>query len=70
MNERNWNKIKSAQPFIKSAEISIDAANAETYHKVRKGGKWDLLVKNLKALYQSFNQLLPSTCLSEVSSSE
>ena len=44
----NWNKIKSAQPFIKTAEISIDAAKAETYHKVRKGGKWDLLIKNLK----------------------
>jgi len=47
-NEHNWNKIKLSQPYIKSAEISIDAANAETYHKVRKGGKWDLLIKNLK----------------------
>jgi len=47
-NEINWNKIKSAQPYIKTAEISIDAANAKTYHKVRRGGKWDLLIKNLK----------------------
>ena len=47
-NEHNWNKIKLAQPYIKSAEISIDAARAETYHNVRKGGKWDLLIKNLK----------------------
>jgi wyosine [tRNA(Phe)-imidazoG37] synthetase (radical SAM superfamily) len=47
-NERNWEKIKPAQPFIKSAEISIDASNPETYHKVRKGGKWDLLLKNLE----------------------
>jgi len=47
-NENNWNKIKSAQPFIKSTEISIDASKPETYHKVRKGGKWDLLLKNLE----------------------
>ena len=47
-NERNWNKIKLAQPYIKSAEISIDAAKADTYHSVRKGGKWDLLLKNLE----------------------
>jgi len=47
-NKNNWEKIKLAQPYIKSAEISIDAATPETYHTVRKGGKWDLLIKNLK----------------------
>ena len=47
-NKRNWDKIALAQPHITSAEISIDAANADTYHNVRKGGKWDLLLKNLK----------------------
>ena len=47
-NEKNWNKIKLAQPLIKSAEISIDAARADTYHNVRKGGKWHILLKNLK----------------------
>lgn len=47
-NKRNWEKIKLAQPYIQSAEISIDAANADTYHNVRKGGKWDLLIKNLE----------------------
>lgn len=46
-NKSNWDKIKLAQPYIKSAEISIDASSPETYHKVRKGGKWDLLLKNL-----------------------
>ena len=47
-NKRNWDKITLAQPYITSAEISIDAAEADTYHSVRKGGKWDLLLKNLK----------------------
>lgn len=47
-NERNWNIIKNAHPYIKSAEISIDASCKETYQKVRRGGKWDLLLKNLE----------------------
>ena len=61
-NKGNWDKIKLAQPYIKSAEISIDASSANTYHKVRKGGKWELLIKNLnfiKTLTQ-VNSLLVS----------
>lgn len=46
-NERNWNKIAKSHPYISSAEISIDAATKETYEIVRKGGNWDLLIKNL-----------------------
>lgn len=47
-NEHNWKKMEKIHPYVKSAEISIDAATPETYHIVRKGGKWDLLVKNLE----------------------
>ena len=47
-NEGNWDKIKNSHKFITSAEISIDAATSETYKKVRKGGNWDMLIKNLK----------------------
>ena len=47
-NERNWEIIKHSHKFINSAEISIDAATKETYQVVRRGGKWDLLLKNLK----------------------
>ena len=47
-NEYNWNKLKTVHPYIKSCEISIDAASKEIYEKVRKGGNWDLLIKNLK----------------------
>ena len=43
-----WEKIKNAVPFIKSAEISIDAATKETYEKIRRGGKWETLQENLK----------------------
>lgn len=47
-NERNWEKIAKAHPYIKSAEISIDAATKETYEIVRRGGNWELLMKNLQ----------------------
>lgn len=47
-NSLNWNKIKNVHKFIKTAEISIDAATEETYKVVRKGGKWNLLMKNLE----------------------
>ena len=47
-NYLNWEKIKNVHSYIKTAEISIDAATADTYKVVRKGGNWDLLLKNLK----------------------
>jgi MoaA/NifB/PqqE/SkfB family radical SAM enzyme len=46
-NESNWNKIKNSHHYISSAEISIDAASDETYKKVRRGGNWVSLIKNL-----------------------
>lgn len=47
-NEKNWDKIKNAHRYIKSAEISIDASTKETYEVVRRGGNWELLQRNLK----------------------
>lgn len=47
-NELNWGKIENCHSYIKSCEISIDAATSDTYKKVRKGGNFDLLIKNLK----------------------
>jgi MoaA/NifB/PqqE/SkfB family radical SAM enzyme len=47
-NENNWLKIKNSHKYIKSAEISIDAATSDTYKKVRRGGNWETLLKNLK----------------------
>lgn len=47
-NKGNWEKIKNSHKYIRSAEISIDAASSETYRKVRKGGNWDSLIRNLE----------------------
>lgn len=55
-NEGNWEKIKNSHKYINSAEISIDAASSETYKKVRRGGNWDSLIKNLKFI-NSINEV-------------
>jgi sulfatase maturation enzyme AslB (radical SAM superfamily) len=46
-NQKMWNDMKTIQPFIKTIEISIDAATKETYEKLRRGGKWESLIENL-----------------------
>ena len=46
--EKMWNNLSNVHEYIKSFEISIDAANKETYEIVRRGGNWDVLIENLK----------------------
>lgn len=48
-NHSNWSRMTRVHKFIKSAEISIDAAYKDTYENyTRLGGKWDDLMENLK----------------------
>lgn len=48
-DEKMWNKLKAIHPFVKSCEISIDAATKETYeNKTRIGGNWEVLLENLE----------------------
>jgi molybdenum cofactor biosynthesis enzyme MoaA len=35
---KNWDKMKAAQPAVKSIQVSIDAAGRETYEAIRLGG--------------------------------
>lgn len=50
LNEANFQKIKASYERVKKIEISIDAASKETYEKLRRGGDWDKLLKNLKMI--------------------
>ena len=44
-----WDSMSNIHKYVKSCEISIDAATKETYeNKVRLGGNWDELMDNLK----------------------
>ena len=48
-NPKWWEYIKNAHKYIRSCEISIDAATKDTYeNKTRIGGNWDELMENLQ----------------------
>jgi MoaA/NifB/PqqE/SkfB family radical SAM enzyme len=44
----NWENISNAHYAINTIKISIDAATKETYAKIRGGGDFDVLLKNLE----------------------
>jgi len=47
--EALWNKLDKIHPYVKTCEISIDAATKQTYeNEVRLGGVWEKLLDNLK----------------------
>jgi MoaA/NifB/PqqE/SkfB family radical SAM enzyme len=44
-----WESMAPIHRYVKTCEISIDAATKETYeNKTRIGGDWDVLIDNLK----------------------
>ena len=44
-----WESMPNVHKYIKTCEISIDAATKDTYeNKTRIGGNWDTLINNLK----------------------
>ncbi len=48
-NVSAWQSIAAAQPFVRTAEISVDAASAATY-ALNRGGDFDQLLHNLRFL--------------------
>ena len=40
MCEQNWNPLGLMQASVKKITVSIDASQADTYEKLRRGGKW------------------------------
>jgi hypothetical protein len=47
LNEKMWNSLEHIHDFIKTIEISVDAATEETYKIARRGGDWKTLIDNL-----------------------
>lgn len=48
-NKKMWDSMPNIHPYVKTCEISIDAATKDTYeNEVRLGGNWDELIDNLK----------------------
>lgn len=47
-DQKMWESVSGIHPYVKSIEISIDAATKDTYeNKVRLGGDYDKLINNL-----------------------
>lgn len=46
-NHHNWNRLHNIQSNFNDIIVSCDAATAETYRIVRRGGSWSVLQKNL-----------------------
>ena len=57
-------QIEKLLPTIKELRISFDAANAETYGKIRVNGNWDLLIDNVRWIKALIDQHHAPTRLS------
>lgn len=57
--EENWKKIQNISKLdYKSVLISLDAAKEETYNKIRVGGDWKKLMKNLDFIANLYYEYL------------
>jgi MoaA/NifB/PqqE/SkfB family radical SAM enzyme len=57
--EENSRRLLEAQ--VDMIEFSVDAADAETYAKVRKGLNWDKLLRNIRRIIELRNRLKGAT---------
>ena len=42
-----WHRLEGLHSSIKGVQQSIDAATPDTYHKLRRGGRWDKLIRSM-----------------------
>lgn len=47
-NEKKWNELTAGKTSKIMMTVSIDAATKESYEKIRRGGKFDILKKNME----------------------
>jgi MoaA/NifB/PqqE/SkfB family radical SAM enzyme len=52
-----WHKIIGIESKIQNITVTIDAAQPDTYHRLRRGGKWDDILDNLSWLQQKKNEI-------------
>jgi len=50
MCKQNWHRLGAMQQSVKKITVSIDAAKASTYEKIRRGGNWQNLLDAMKFL--------------------
>lgn len=61
-NKEMWDSMPNIHPYVKTCEISIDAATQYTYENVtRLGGNWNTLISNLNFI-STINELDSIKC--------
>lgn len=53
----HWHKILHLEPSIKHIVVSMDAATADTYSVVRRGGNWNDLVHSLEFIQRKKHEI-------------
>lgn len=51
-SKREWDKFENIHPMVRFVRISMDAALPQTFELVRRGGKWAVIIENLRFLAQ------------------
>jgi len=49
--EKNWHRLGDLQDRVKKITVTIDAAQSDTYQKLRRGGTWDQIMKAMSWLH-------------------
>lgn len=57
LTPQNWQRIHRIHKNVTAISVSIDAASARTYEKVRRLGNWEKLIKNLNFISQLKDEL-------------
>jgi MoaA/NifB/PqqE/SkfB family radical SAM enzyme len=57
MCEQNWHRLGDKHRAIKKITVSIDASQAGTYEKLRRGGKWPKILEAMKFLQSKKHEL-------------
>lgn len=50
VNAKRWAEFPELPEMIGNLSVSIDAAHAETYERLRRPGKWNVLMENLELM--------------------
>lgn len=52
MCEKNWHRLGDKHKAISKITVSIDASQADTYEKLRRGGKWPKILESMRFLQE------------------
>lgn len=57
LSQSKWHKIEHLEYAIEKITVSVDAADADTYAKIRRGGQWNQLLEAMHFLKTKKQQL-------------